>query len=327
MLYNIVIIPISVYNIIGVDVMVYKSVKEMANKWGISERRVRILCSDGRIEGVIKVGRSWNIPADATKPIDFRTKNTLPFLGLTDYDFSSISKLHDRLDSLRPLSHIQLKMIKEDMTLRWTYHSNAIEGNTLTLKETKVALEGITIGGKTITEHLEAINHKEAIDYLEEVSVNKLPLTERLIKELHYLILKQIDSKNAGVYRKENVIISGAIHKPPKYLEVPTLMEKLVHDYNNSYKNFHPVVKAALLLGEFVKIHPFVDGSGRTARILLNFCLMQEGLIPVVVTKEQRLLYYDALDEAHTTLDYTKFIEMIKRLLLDELAYRLSILE
>ncbi len=307
--------------------MNYKSVKEMANKWGISERRVRVLCSEDRIDGAIKVGRSWNIPEDATKPLDLRNKVSLPFTGLTHTDFSKVLQLNKRLDSLRPLSHNQLKMIKEDMTLRWTYNSNAIEGNTLTLKETKVALEGITIGGKTITEHLEVMNHKEAIEYLEEVSVSKEPLSIRLIKELHYLILKQIDSKNAGVYRKENVIISGAKHKPPIYLKIPSLMEKLVHDYNNSYNNLHPVVKAALLHGEFVKIHPFVDGNGRTARILLNFSLMQDGFIPIVITKEQRLLYYDALDEAHTTLNYTKFIEMIKDLLLDELSYRLSILE
>ncbi len=215
--------------------------------------------------------------------------------------------------------------MKEDLAIRWTYNSNAIEGNTLTLKETKVALEGITIGGKTITEHLEVINHKEAIDYLEEVS--KLPLTEKIIKDLHFLILKQIDSKNAGIYRKENVIISGAKHRPSKYLEVPTLMEKLVYDYNNSFKEFHPIVKAALLHGEFVKIHPFVDGNGRTARILLNFSLMKDGFLPVVFTKEQRLLYYNALDEAHTTFEYTNFISMVNNLLIDELSYRISILD
>lgn len=307
--------------------LIYKTVKEIASIWGISERRVRVLCIEGRIEGVVKVGRSWNIPAEASKPIDYRNKKDINFIGIYDIDFSGVDMLNDELNSLKPLSENQLKMLKEDLNLRWTYNSNAIEGNTLTLKETKVALEGITVGGKSIKEHLEVINHKEAIDYFEEISVSKQPLTETIIKNIHYLILKQISSTDAGMYRKENVIISGAEHRPPQYIQLNNLMERLVYDYNNNYSNLHPIVSAALLHGEFVKIHPFVDGNGRAARILLNFSLMRDRYISIVITKEKRLEYYEALDKAHTTLDYSDFIKLIEKLLIDELKHRINILK
>ncbi len=235
-----------------------------------------------------------------------------------------INSKKKRLDSLRPLPQHTLQSLRDSVFLEWTYHSNAIEGNTLSLKETKVVLEGITVGGKTLKEHFEVINHEQAILYIEDIVHKKEPLTEWQIRNIHALILKNIDDRNAGVYRKENVLISGATHIPPDYLLVPEQMRDLIiwHDENN----FHPVETSAMLHAQFVKIHPFTDGNGRTARLLMNFELMKNGFPPVVIRKEDRLNYYDFLDNAHVTGDYSDFIAMIGMLEEEMLDFYLKIL-
>ena len=176
-----------------------------------------------------------------------------------------------------------------------------------------MVLEGITVGGKTLKEHLEAINHEKAIFYLGTIVKEKNPVTEWNIKNIHRLILKDIDDKNAGRYRTENVMIKGAVHVPSDYLKVPELMEKLIVNYH-SWSSYHPIIRAALLHGELVKIYPFVDGNGRTSRLLMNLDLMNRGFNPVIIKKEDRLKYYEALDKAHTTGNYTDFIKLITKL-------------
>ncbi len=227
--------------------------------------------------------------------------------------FVEIDRLKSRLDSLRPLPEHTVRTLHEQQVLEWTYHSNAIEGNTLTLKETKVVLEGITIGGKPLREHFEVINHKEAIDYVEAIVKNQEALSEWQIKSIHHLVLKNIDDRNAGQYRKENVVIAGAEHLPPNYIQVPEAMAGLVDWYRHS-RELHPVECAARLHVDFVGIHPFVDGNGRTSRLLMNFELMRQGLLPVIIPVENRLAYYDALDTAHTRGDYSLFIELVASL-------------
>lgn len=219
-----------------------------------------------------------------------------------------IDHLKQRLDSFRPLPPEIVSNLHEDLVLRWTYHSNAIEGNTLTLKETKVALEGITIGGKTMREHFEAINHREAIFFVEDLVKKNEPLTEWQIKSIHQLILKNIDDKNAGVYRKTNVIISGAEHVPPDALHVESEMQNFINWYETEGVSLHPVERAARVHSDFVKIHPFVDGNGRTSRLLMNLELMKKGFPPAVLPVEKRLEYYEALDTAHTKNDYEPFL-------------------
>ena len=214
------------------------------------------------------------------------------------------------LDKLRPFPQHTLKSLQEKIALEWTYHSNAIEGNTLTLKETKVVLEGITIGGKSIKEHLEALNHKQAIEYLNILVTNKENVNEWQIRQIHSLILKKIDSKNAGTYRKENVLIAGAEHTPPDWTLVPEKMQKMMKHYQEEWQVLHPVTRSALLHIELVKIHPFVDGNGRTSRLLQNLELMKEGFPPIVIKKEKRLEYYNALDKAHTTGETEDFIAL-----------------
>ncbi|WP_448217091.1 Fic family protein [Endozoicomonas sp. 2B-B] len=211
--------------------------------------------------------------------------------------------------ALRPLPKNSVQSLHEAMVLEWTYHSNAIEGNTLTLKETKVVLEGITVGGKSIREHFEAINHREAIEWVESVIARDEPFSERLIKSIHQLLLKNIDNTNAGCYRQENVMIAGAQHIPPEHLHLQSLMTELVDGYQN--QDYYPVERAARLHVDFVGIHPFVDGNGRTARLLMNFDLMSSGYLPVIIRAENRLAYYEALDKAHTSQCYEDFIAMV----------------
>ena len=294
----------------------YMTTKEAVEKWNISERRIRQLLAEGRIEGAVKVGSSWNIPIDAEKPVDKRIikpdDNNFIIELKEDY-FDEVDKLKEELDKKRPLSKETIKSLKESINLEWTYNSNGIEGNTLTLRETQVVLEGITVGGKSIKEHLEAINHEKAILYLDDIVKDTNPITEWNIKNIHQLILKDIDNENAGRYRKENVSIKGASHIPPDYIKIPELMEKLILTYK-TWNEYHPIIKAALLHGELVKIHPFVDGNGRTSRLLMNLDLMNSGYNPVIIKKESRLKYYEALDKAHTTSNYTDFVKLVTKL-------------
>jgi len=224
--------------------------------------------------------------------------------------FKEIDKKKDILDEKRPFSSITLKSIRENLLVEWTYNSNAIEGNTLTLMETKVVLEGITVGGKTLREHLEVINHRDAILFIEDIVKNNEPLSEWQIKNIHRLILKGINDDYAGNYRDKQVIISGANHIPPEPFLIKEQMESLIQWYEGA-TNLHPVERAAMLHIIFVGIHPFIDGNGRTSRLLLNLELMKNGLPPIVIRAKDRLNYYTALDKAHTTDDKSDFIKLV----------------
>ena len=308
--------------------MEFMTTKEAVEKWNISERRIRQLLQDGRIEGAVKVGNSWNIPINAEKPVDKRIikpDDNKFIIDLDDNYFDEVDSLKNKLDSKRPIPKETLKSLRESINLEWTYNSNGIEGNTLTLRETQVVLEGITVGGKSIKEHLEAINHEKAILFLDDLVKDNEPISEWNIKNIHQLILKDIDNENAGRYRKENVTIKGATHIPPDYLKVPELMEKLILTYN-TWNEYHPIIQAALLHGELVKIHPFVDGNGRTSRLLMNLVLMNNGYNPVIIKKESRLKYYEALDKAHTTGNYTDFVKLVTELEIEMLKKYIELL-
>ena len=308
--------------------MEFMSTKEAVKKWNVSERRVRQLLEDGRIKGAIKVGNNWNIPINASKPADKRSVkvDNIEFkINLPNNYFDEVDKLNKKLNSKRPISKETLKSLKDSINLEWTYNSNGIEGNTLTLRETQIVLEGITVGGKSLKEHLEVINHEQAILFLDDIVKDKEPITEWNIKNIHQLILKDIDNENAGKYREENVRIKGAYHIPPDYIIIPELMEKLIINYEN-WNKYHPIIRAALIHGELVKIHPFVDGNGRTSRLVMNLSLMNSGYLPVIIKKESRLKYYEALDKAHTTGDYTDFVKLVNELEIEMLNKYLELL-
>ena len=226
-------------------------------------------------------------------------------------NFTKLDKLKAKLDNYRPLKSEIVENLREDLILRWTYNSNAIEGNTLTLNETKVVLEGITVGGKSMREHFEAINHREAIYFVESLVQNGEPLTEYSIKSLHALILKNIDDTNAGSYRNINVLISGATRRPPSNIEVASKMEEFISWYQNEAQKLHPIERAARVHVDFVGIHPFSDGNGRTSRLLMNLELMKSGFPPAILKVENRLAYYEFLDKAHTQGDYKSFMNLV----------------
>jgi Fic family protein len=225
-------------------------------------------------------------------------------------DLIKLNNLKAKLDRHRPLDVEVLKNIHEDLVARWTYHSNAIEGNTLTLQETKVALEGITIGGKLLKEHFEAINHKDAILFVEKLAQKDISLDEFTIRQIHSLVLKNIQHTYKGTYRDTNVIISGARHTPPPSYDIRTKMAEFIKKYKKKRQTVHPIELAVFVHIEFVGIHPFIDGNGRTSRLLMNLELIKAGYPPVVIAVEDRLKYYTALDTAHTTGDNSLFLKL-----------------
>ncbi len=266
------------------------TVKQAAERWGISERRVRTLCATGKIPGSFQIGRGWNIPANAVKPVDGRYKSLKSLL-------TQIEEKKQLLSSKRLLTAGEIERFNEEFTVEYTYNSNAIEGNTLTLRETDMVLRGLTIDKKPLKDHLEAIGHKEAFDFVRELVKDNVPMTEGIIKQIHYLVLS--DKKDdRGIYRKVPVRIMGAKHKPVQPYLIQPRMEQLILDYNES--NEHIITRLARFHLEFESIHPFIDGNGRTGRLLVNLELMKAGYLPINIKFTDRTLYYDAFDEYHT---------------------------
>jgi Fic family protein len=219
-----------------------------------------------------------------------------------------------KLDTLRPLSDEQLQRLKSYFDIEFTYNSNAIEGNTLSFSETKLVInEGLTIGGKSLSEHLEAINHKEAIDFIEALSQQRA-ITLKEIKELHYLILKGIDTQNAGAFRTIEVGVrksDGEIHKFCDPLKVPEKMQEFIEAFNAPAEDIP--TQAAKLHLEFVTIHPFSDGNGRCARLLMNLKLLQEGYPLTIIHVQERIAYIQAIEEYQQTNDDTVFVEFVAK--------------
>lgn len=213
--------------------------------------------------------------------------------------FSRIEAKKSKLDSLRPLPVAAVNRLKEQFNVEWIYNSNAIEGSTLTLRETQLILEtGLTIGGKSLREHFEVTNHKDAIDYVELLAGQSEPITPIHVREMHKLVLSQIDDENAGQYRKTEVRIAGAKHIPPESWEVSQRMTEWGDWLNSAKKNTYPVELAAQAHHRLVAIHPFVDGNGRTARLVMNLILFQHGYPPAVILRVNRKQYYQVLMQA-----------------------------
>jgi Fic family protein len=213
----------------------------------------------------------------------------------------SIEGKKRELDSLRPFPPHIVRTLGEQFDLEWTYNSNAIEGNTLTLQETELVLSrGITIGNKSLREHFEALNHRDAIQFVQSFVKNRQNLDKKFILNLHKLILKNIDEANAGSYRTTNVMIVGARHIPPAAHKIAQLMDGFLEWFYQSKNEISVAELAALAHYKLVHIHPFIDGNGRTARLLMNLILIQNGYPPAVILNIDRKRYYKALKEADT---------------------------
>ncbi len=223
-----------------------------------------------------------------------------------------LERIHEKkreLDKKRPIPSYVLQSIKDSLSIEWTYNSNSIEGNTLTLHETKMVIEeGFTIKGKSLREHFEAVNHQEAIEFVESVASENYVLIEKDVLNIHHLVLQKIEKEFSGRYRTSGVRISGANFVPPNALKVTEFIDELVDFANHSELDI--LIKAAIFHHRFVWIHPFFDGNGRTARLLLNLLLMKNGFPPAIILKNDRKKYYDALNQANNE-DYSKLLLLI----------------
>lgn len=211
---------------------------------------------------------------------------------------SILGKLAE-LQRHRPLGVALTKKLNEQFTVEWTYNSNAIEGNTLSLQETELVLSrGLTIGNKSLKEHFEVVNHGKAIEFLEGYIQKRKLLDEDFILELHSHILKNIDDDQAGCYRNVAVRILGAVHLPPNPGKIPDMMKEFLSWFYSKQHVLPIPVLAALVHYRFVYIHPFIDGNGRTARLLMNLVLIQNGFPPAVILNLDRKKYYRVLRKA-----------------------------
>jgi len=295
----------------------FMSVKQAAEKWGISDRRIRVLCSEGRIPGAYQEGRGWKIPIDATKPIDGRYKSTESLLDIIDRKMKE-------LETRRPLTEGEVERLREQFVVEYTYNSNAIEGNTLTLRETDLVLRGLTIGQKPLKDHMEAVGHKEAFEFVSELVKDKVPMSESIIKQIHYLVLA--DKKDdRGVYRRVPVRIMGAQHEPVQPYLIQPKMEQLLIDFAESTE--HIVTKLARFHIEFEGIHPFIDGNGRTGRLLVNMEFMKVGFPPINIKFTDRIAYYNAFDEYHIKHNLSAMEKLFARYVNERLDMYLKMLQ
>jgi Fic family protein/DNA-binding XRE family transcriptional regulator len=237
-----------------------------------------------------------------------------------------IDVLKSQLDKLRQFDSYR---IAQALELEYTFESNRIEGNTLTLRETDLVLnEGLTISGKSMREHLEVLNHQEAIYYIKEFVQKKLVINERELLVIHNLILRGIMPEHAGKYRDIQVMIKGSTHMPPQPFLVPKQMEELFIWFNSNKLILHPIILAAEFHERLVTIHPFVDGNGRTSRLLMNLILLSNGYVIANIKGdyETRMNYYNSLEEAQTTDSKNSFFQFIADVEIDCLERYLKIL-
>ena len=295
----------------------FMTVKQAAEKWGISDRRVRILCAGGKIPGAYQEGRGWKIPKDATKPADGRYKSTASLLEMID-------QKKKELDTRRPLTEGEVARLTEEFTVEYTYNSNAIEGNTLTLRETDMVLRGLTIDQKPLKDHMEAVGHKEAFDFVRELVQDNVPMSERVIQQIHYLVLA--DKKDdRGVYRRVPVRIMGAQHEPVQPYLIQPRMEQLMRSYAESTE--HIVTKLARFHIEFEGIHPFIDGNGRTGRLLVNLELMKAGYPPIDIKFTDRMAYYNSFDAYYVNGDLSAMEKLFAGYINERLDQYLAMLQ
>ncbi|NDP27758.1 MAG: Fic family protein [Flavobacterium sp.] len=232
-------------------------------------------------------------------------------LGYREEFQSTFERLYEKkqkLQASRPLPNIALNKIRESLSIEWTYNSNSIEGNTLSLRETQMILqEGITIKGKSLREHFEAHNHDKAIDYLFSIIKDDYTLRNIDILSLHGLVLRSIEEDFAGRIRNGGVRISGANFVPPNANKVSDYLDELIEFINTNPLQLNDIELATIFHHKLVWIHPFFDGNGRTVRLSMNLLLMRSGFPPAIILKNDRKKYYEALNQANNG-NYQKLI-------------------
>ncbi|GHU47161.1 cell division protein Fic [Clostridia bacterium] len=224
-------------------------------------------------------------------------------------DYSNLINLKNKFLEIRHcIPDKTLTSFAEAFDVEYTHNSTAIEGNTLSLLQTKAVIEdGISVGGKTLREIYEVVNHSKAYNYVKKCIAEQLPLSEKIVKEIHFMLMNNIII--GGIYRNEDVLISGAEHIPPTPNQMYNQIKNFYLDLNE--KALDPINLAAWTHAEFVKIHPFLDGNGRTSRLIMNFQLMSHGFLPVSIAKENRLEYFESLEEYALRGDIEPFADII----------------
>ena len=301
--------------------MTYLKVSEAARKWGISDRRVRKLCAEERINGVIRKGNLYLIPDNAVRPADART---LTRHGVSPL-LAELDQLKERLASMRPLSQGEVEALREEFIIEHTHQSTAIEGNTLTLKETALVLQGITIDRKPLKDHLEAVGYKEAYEYVERLVKEQKMLSAYEICSIHSLVLAD-RPEDRGRWRRVPVRIMGASVEPPQPYLIEPMVGELLNDYSTVMARLHAVERVSLFHLRFEGIHPFVDGNGRTGRLLLNMQLMQAGYPPINVKFADRKRYYDAFEDYAVTGSPQAMTNLVAEYLKERMTSMLSLL-
>lgn len=302
--------------------MTYLKVSEAARKWGISDRRVRKLCAEERISGVIRKGNLYLIPDNAVRPADARTLTRHSVSPL----LAELDQLKERLALMRPLSQGEVEALREEFIIEHTHQSTAIEGNTLTLKETALVLQGITIDRKPLKDHLEAVGYKEAYEYVERLVKGQKTLSAYEICSIHSLVLAD-RPEDRGRWRRVPVRIMGASVEPPQPYLIEPMVGELLNDYSMVMTRLHIVERVSLFHLRFESIHPFVDGNGRTGRLLLNMQLMQAGYPPINVKFADRKRYYDAFEDYAVTGSPQAMTNLVAEYLKERMTSMLSLLE
>ncbi len=268
--------------------------KQLRRQW-LSEKVAQLVKYEADYHEVLMVAESRVAYLRSSRAFDLPT---IP--KALQEQLYAIDVLRSEWEAHYPMSPSQLKRMRQYFLIDYTFESNRIEGNTLTLQETALVInEGLTISGKTMREHLEAINHAEAVEFIEDLATRRTDLDRRTLLDIHNLILRGVDSENAGRYRSVPVRISGSRHEPPQ----PYLIEKMMEDYFIHYQQqkhtLHPVLLAADMHERLVSIHPFIDGNGRTARLAMNLILLRNGYTIANLKGDpaSRLAYYQALEK------------------------------
>jgi Fic family protein len=306
--------------------MKYIKVSEAAAKWGISARRVRVLCEQGRIAGVERKGNLYMIPEDAERPIDARTYAKTSLKKSYTPILEQINSFKKTLDSCRPLTPAEVEAIKEVFLVEHTYNSNAIEGNTLTLQETALVLQGVTIDKKPLKDHLEAVGYKEAFQYIEELAKQDKDLSEYDIKSIHNLVLAD-RPEDRGTFRRVNVRIAGALTNPVQPYLIEPKIEELLNNYKVWSETMHIVERVAIFHLQFESIHPFIDGNGRTGRLIMNLQLIKEGLPAINIKFADRRKYYDAFDEYSRTGSTEAMINLVGEAVISRLKEMIEMIQ
>ncbi|MBQ3004650.1 MAG: Fic family protein [Clostridia bacterium] len=282
--------------------MNYIKVSKAAEKWGISARRVRLLCANGKIEGVTRKGNLYMIPENAAKPADGRLSKV--------NIFDEIERKKKQLDTMRPLTQGELNRLRQEFMVEFTYNSNAIEGSTLTLQETAMVLEGVTIDQKPLKDHLEAVGHRDAFFYVADVAKKNVPLNDSTIKAIHSLVLMH-QPEDKGVYRRIPVRIMGAFTEPVQPYLIESKMNELLEINEERKETMNVIKRIALFHLEFEGIHPFVDGNGRTGRLIMNLELIRNGYPAINVKFTDRKRYYNAFDSFYRDNDPKPMINLV----------------